>query len=120
MVSPLYETDGGYGVSPAYGIFQNEILDPVNLFSGIWNISPVAGVSSANQNGGILTVNFDGTVNVDYNHSQQTAYVAPDTFYRLTGLVKTVNLNPGEEIHHQHLDIKRPLHWHPDDRFPFY
>ncbi len=104
VVSDEYETDGGHGVSPAYGTFQEEVVDPVNLLNGNWVITTNTGVSASEDNG-ILTIDFDGMVNVDYHNSKQTINVEADTWYRLSGLIKTNNLSAGEGVYLEVQDI---------------
>ena len=88
-----YETTGGYGVQPATGIHQDEDVGSVNLIDGQpWAITPVSGAAAA-ESAGILSVNFDGTANVDYQHASKSVSADGGAWYRLTGFIGTQALN---------------------------
>lgn len=62
-----------------------------NLLSGNWQVTPVSGVATA-QASGVLTINFTNTSTFSYYHTQQTAAVEPNTYYRISGFLRAENL----------------------------
>jgi len=93
-----YETTGGYGVEPATGVYQDEVIFDTNLFAGqAWMISPVSGTQASESND-ILIIDFDGTADPDYAHAEKLATVEPGAWYRLTGYIKTDELTSNEGV----------------------
>ncbi len=89
--SDTYETNGGYiKVAPAIGVHQDEEFSDDDALSNVtsWTISQTDG-AYATESDGILTVTFDGSTDVDYSHSKKTATLEPNTWYRLSGYIKT-------------------------------
>jgi len=88
--------DLGFGVQPANAdqLYIEEVAT-VNQLNGQWNNYPVTGVSASVDNN-VLTVQFNGTDNVDYIDSQKSVHLESNTAYRLSGLIKTSNLGDGE------------------------
>lgn len=93
-----YETTGGYGVEPASGIHQDEVIFDTDLLEGqTWTISPISG-AQASEASDILTIDFDDTADPDYAHAEKSATVEPGAWYRLTGYIKTDGLTSNEGV----------------------
>ncbi len=92
-----YDSSGGYGVAPATGVHQDEIVDPTNLLDGQpWAITPVSGATAV-ESAEALSINFDGTVDVDYQHASKTV-PADGGAYRLTGFIDTTGLTDSKGV----------------------
>lgn len=95
-----YESNGGYGVAPATGTHVDEVVGATDFLSGVpWSITQTSGVQATESNG-ILNVQFDGTQDVEYFHSQKTAAVTTPnaSWYRLTGYINTQNLPSNDGV----------------------
>ncbi len=93
-----YETAGGYGVEPATGIYQDEVISDTDLFDGqSWTIYPISGTQTSEANE-TLAIDFDGTTDPDYAHAEKNANVEPGAWYRLTGYIKTEELTSNEGV----------------------
>lgn len=66
-------------------------LENGNLLTEPWNISAVKGVQ-VSQAGDILAIDFGDHEQWNYYHTTRTTEVEPNTFYRLSGFIKTDNL----------------------------
>ena len=62
-----------------------------NLLKNEWEISTFAG-SEATEIENILEINFKSPKEFNYYHAKQFAVVTPDTYYILSGYIKTENL----------------------------
>ncbi len=90
-------------ISPGYDIgrydFYKEFVrkyspgktDKLNLLNPWWKIYTVDGIE-AKQKNGILTLNFANHQQWNYYHAVKSVEVEPDTFYRLSGYIKTEGL----------------------------
>ncbi len=91
VTAPQYDVgrDGFY--CDFIGKYAPGDSDGSNLLNTPWDIFPVEGINAKQQNG-ILSLNFGNHKQWNYYHSVIYAKVEPDTFYRLSGYIKTVNL----------------------------
>lgn len=91
-----YDSAGGYGVAPASGTHQDEVLGTTDLLGNVssWTITPATGVEATQQNG-ILDLQFDNA-DTDYSNAQKVASVTPNTWYELTGFINSNNLTSGD------------------------
>lgn len=62
-----------------------------NLLGNNWEISKVTGVNALQKND-ILEINFKNPEKFNYLHSKKSVKVLPNTYYKLSGYIKTVNL----------------------------
>ena len=92
--------NGGFESEPTGAVFD-------------WRTSPVPGVEvsresgSAQQGRNALRISFSGTVNVDYSHVAQTAYIWPGR-YRFRALVRTDGLTTDQGLLFRLFDPESP------------
>lgn len=92
--------NGGFEFEPTGAVFD-------------WRITPVHGVevardsAAAREGRTALRITFLGTVNVDYSHVSQTAYIWPGR-YRFRALVRTQGLTTDQGILLRLVDPERP------------
>ncbi len=91
-------------VSPAYDVGQEDFykdfisrnpvgkIDKADLLNTEWDVFPVKGIHAAQKDGSLSLVFADHT-QWNYFHAVKTAEVEADTFYRLSGTIKTVELD---------------------------
>jgi alpha-N-arabinofuranosidase len=86
---------------PLYKEFINRIktgtLIKNNLLTENWEISDFAGVV-AQEKDGLLGINFQAPLSFNYYHSIKKANVDPNMFYKLSGDIKTENLNDNHGV----------------------
>jgi hypothetical protein len=63
-----------------------------NLLNTRWDIRSFPGVF-AEEKDGVLEIDFDDPKQFDYFHSIKRARILPDTYYRLSGFIRTDKLN---------------------------
>ncbi|MEN8263648.1 MAG: hypothetical protein ABFR82_09320, partial [Nitrospirota bacterium] len=91
-----------YQVKPAYGEHYYERIIGDTLTGKDWIIDKQpAGVKNAIDSKGVLTISFNNMEDVHYYHAWKETKIKLDTWYRLTGLIKTENLSgtKGEGIY---------------------
>lgn len=88
-----------YNVEIAEGTHQDEVLYDDALEGMQWIIdNPQPTGSSASQENGILTIDFNG-MNDEYLHSYIDATIDPGELYRLSGFMKTDNITSDEGVY---------------------
>ncbi len=90
-------------ISPHYDVGQDDFykefirslspgsIEGHNSLEHEWNIFPVEGIE-AKQEGDVLSLNFGHYQQWNYFHSVKLADVKSDTFYKLSGFIKTIGL----------------------------
>ncbi|GBD95578.1 intracellular exo-alpha-(1-_5)-L-arabinofuranosidase [bacterium BMS3Abin06] len=82
-----------------YAVIKNN-----NLLSDKWEIKTVSGVY-ANGKKGVLEIDFHNFV-TNYYHSKKTANIEPNTYYKLSGYIKTDGLNDKEGVSLEIIDSR--------------
>ena len=87
-----WDFPGKAGVRPRHGTPSPMVIDPKNLLpkTARWSITPLRGVQQRVR-GPLLQVQFRGR-DVNYYHAVTTMPAKPDTWYRVTGMIRTENL----------------------------
>lgn len=99
--SDIYVTNAADVYKTNSGAFILKIGDRTttgeNLLSNNWQISDFNGVSAKEING-VLEIDYNDPKEFNYFHSKKSATVQPDKYYRLSGFIKTEQLNDKEGV----------------------
>jgi alpha-N-arabinofuranosidase len=77
-------------------IIDGSVVDK-NLLDMKWTINPLIGVN-VEEKDNILGIDFINPREFNYGHSLKHAYVQPDTYYKLSGYIKTESLDDWQGV----------------------